>query len=301
MMLRELTKDTHANSFFDQKYSFITADHVYIDWTKEKLPGTSPLFVLPSVWYSIMLKYHGRTDDDYAAFCQFINLRISDIPDERQEEKNRMLAYVMRLDESSEVKDEIAFDIAKRLSETENYVDDAETFVKESHERVTEGRVAAAIAEADMVHEQRMADVARVHKQRIQDEYEKGREKGHQEGQREGIEQGRLEGRKEIIRSQAEQKAKINRGIHVVTICIGILCVVVFAGLLIIQYCIGENSTAQVLKFVEEHGSISMILSGSGILLSGLFSRLEKHVSFFSTDVEELEKKMMEKLKNNVT
>lgn len=310
MTIQNLIGEAHAVSFFDQKYSFITADHVYIDWTREKLPGTVPLFVLPSVWYSIMLKYHGRTDDDYAAFCQFINLRISDVPDEQQEKKDRILACIMQLNESADIKDEIAFDISKRLTEMENFVEDVETYVRETHERITEARVAAAVEEVDEVYKRRIADEQQDHErelkyaqrdyeQKLQEarnaEYQKGHDQGNQEGQSKGLEQGRKEGRKEIIHNQAVRKAKNNRRIRIASICVCGICVVIFACLLVIQYCIGENATADILEFINEHSAISMIISGAGTILSILFAHLGKYVTFFSTDVKKLEEKMMKK------
>ena len=36
--------------------------------------GDIPTFVLPSVWYSTLLKYKNRTENDYGAFCKFLSM-----------------------------------------------------------------------------------------------------------------------------------------------------------------------------------------------------------------------------------
>lgn len=57
----------------------ISADHNLIKWSKDEFPSEIPLAVLPSVWYSIILKLGGRTDDDYRAYIQFMKIRYSQI------------------------------------------------------------------------------------------------------------------------------------------------------------------------------------------------------------------------------
>lgn len=52
----------------------VSADQYLIDWTNDVYPGV-PIVVLPSVWLSIILRYSGRTDDDYKAFCLFLTQR----------------------------------------------------------------------------------------------------------------------------------------------------------------------------------------------------------------------------------
>lgn len=52
----------------------VSADHRLIDWSNNVYPGV-PIVVLPSVWLSIILRYTGRTDDDYKSFCLFLTQR----------------------------------------------------------------------------------------------------------------------------------------------------------------------------------------------------------------------------------
>lgn len=59
---------------------FITADQVLIEWANDTFLGV-PITVLPSLWLTIMLRFTGRTDDDYKAFCSFMNLRLNNMVD----------------------------------------------------------------------------------------------------------------------------------------------------------------------------------------------------------------------------
>lgn len=54
---------------------FISADHKLIDWSQKNINSTNPIVVLPSVWYAIILKISGRTDEDEKAFSEFIKMR----------------------------------------------------------------------------------------------------------------------------------------------------------------------------------------------------------------------------------
>lgn len=52
----------------------VSADQLLIGWTGTAFPGV-PIVVLPSVWLSIILRFTGRTDDDYKSFCLFLTQR----------------------------------------------------------------------------------------------------------------------------------------------------------------------------------------------------------------------------------
>ena len=49
----------------------VSADHRLIGWANDIFHGV-PIVVLPSVWLSIILRYTGRTEDDYKSFCLFL-------------------------------------------------------------------------------------------------------------------------------------------------------------------------------------------------------------------------------------
>lgn len=52
----------------------VSADQLLIGWTGNAFSGV-PIVVLPSVWLSIILRFTGRTDDDYKSFCLFLTQR----------------------------------------------------------------------------------------------------------------------------------------------------------------------------------------------------------------------------------
>ena len=52
----------------------VSADQLLISWSDEAYSGV-PIVVLPSVWLSIILRFTGRTDDDYKSFCLFLTQR----------------------------------------------------------------------------------------------------------------------------------------------------------------------------------------------------------------------------------
>lgn len=280
LLMHKLTENSRSTNFFDEKYFFITADHAYIDWACEKMPGSIPLFVLPSVWYSIMLKYYGRTDNDYASFCQFLNQRISEPYDELQTQKTKMLACVLEMDESTEIKEEIIFDNGQRLSNGTAIIDDVEVFVEESHSRITEKKVAQAVQEVEKNHQKDIREANR------------NATIKHEEGFNKGIAQGR----NDILYSQAEQIVHRNKIIHIFLIGLAILSVLVVASALIAQAHTGVGVAVPVLTAIGEKPIIPSIISAAFILLSALFSKLGKYISFFSTDIENVKEKLEKKV-----
>ena len=296
MMIRKLAGRNTANSFFEQKYSFITTDHAYIDWTRQMLPGTMPLFVLPSVWYSIMLKYHGRTDDDYTAFCQFLNLRVSEAQDEMQGQKMQLLARVLELDERAEIKEEIIFDISRKLSETKSFIEDIGAFVEESHERITDKKVSAAVAEANNAHAKEIVDLEEESKQRQLHANDVGYSKGHVDGLGKGRAEGLKQGRKEVIKKQAARIVERNRKIHVAFYILAFIS----AGIFIVMFILGiineKKHVIAILENLEKHGAIITLISSMSSIISFCIARLEKYVPCLSMNVHQIESWLERKL-----
>lgn len=311
MVIRDLTKHSSQNSFYEQKYSFITADHAYIDWTREKMPGTMPLFVLPSVWYSIMLKYHGRTNNDYAAFCQFLKMRVTDTTDDQQKTREAALAYIMQMNETSDIKAEIMFDISNRISEMPSSIDDIDELVEKVHEGITQAKVNTAVIQERARYGKEINTFKQESKQKQSEArnigYDEGRKQGEIEGRiqgfKEGEETGRTQGytegheagKQELFRTQAKHRAKLNRRLRVGAIVICILCVIVFLIALVFQYIVDESVQTCLKEFVETHNLILKIVSGTLGILSALFTRLAKHVIWLSTDEKQLEEKYAER------
>ncbi len=67
-------RNNKQESLFSTNDYFISADQNLIAWSREHIKGI-PLIVLPSIWLTIILRFTGRTDNDYQAFCSFMSLR----------------------------------------------------------------------------------------------------------------------------------------------------------------------------------------------------------------------------------
>lgn len=57
-----------GNSIWQTNDFIVSADQLLIGWSNDAYSGV-PIVVLPSVWLSIILRFSGRTDDDYKSFC----------------------------------------------------------------------------------------------------------------------------------------------------------------------------------------------------------------------------------------
>lgn len=64
----------NSNSIWQTNEFIVSADQLLISWTSQNYSGV-PIVVLPSVWLSIILKFTGRTSDDYNSFCLFLTQR----------------------------------------------------------------------------------------------------------------------------------------------------------------------------------------------------------------------------------
>ena len=295
LCMRRLDCEVTTNSFMDKKHYFITADHRYIDWAKEKTPGTIPTFVLPSVWYSIMLKYKGRTDDDYNAFCQFLNHRISspEVEDELAEKKDQILAYVISIDESVEIKEDIISDINRRLTGGSPEILDVETYVEESHARITEDRVQEAISGVQKRHSAEREAFEKSATQEAQQKHDVGYEKG----QEAGFSAGEESGFNKFIHAQANAKVSVNKTIRIAGYTFFIFVLIVVAVIFIISLFTGNGTASKMLKYFNENTCIISILSFLLAAMGFLASQLNKIVDVFSLDVEVVERKLRENYK----
>ena len=63
-----------GTSIWQTNEFIVSADQLLISWSNDAYSGV-PIVVLPSVWLSIILRFTGRTDDDYKSFCLFLTQR----------------------------------------------------------------------------------------------------------------------------------------------------------------------------------------------------------------------------------
>lgn len=67
-------REKNQDSIWQTNDFIVSADQNLIAWTIEKYSGV-PIVVLPSVWLSILLRFTGRSSDDYNSFCLFLTQR----------------------------------------------------------------------------------------------------------------------------------------------------------------------------------------------------------------------------------
>lgn len=137
-----------GSDFFSIHNYLISADHTFGDWVKEIRPGSIPIVVLPSVWYSIMLQYSGRSDDDYASFTSFLNFSMSNNDaGGYSERKLEILKRVIALNERADIQSEIVYGIEERLRSGESEdieSEDIDNLITEVHQGIIDREVAAA-------------------------------------------------------------------------------------------------------------------------------------------------------------
>lgn len=300
----KINNEKQGINFLDIKNYFITADHSFTEWARKQRPGTVPVFVLPSVWYSILLKYKGRTDNDYAAFCQFLNIRIAPEKDPRLSEKNIMLAHIMELDEPTRIKEEIIYDIQKRLEKMdESSIENPIEFAEESHRYV----VTREVEEATKKAEEKCNAESEFKINSLKEQYEKqnlsdketsrqegfdeGQAKGYADGEKHGFDKGQLD----IIKKEAAAKAKRNKRIQVVSIILFILGCVVLIGTLIIMIIPSGKDDSEIIKWINNNDGVLTVISILFSALFGAIATLTKVTTVLSTDKERIMDDMKEK------
>ena len=130
----------------------VSADQLLIGWAENAFSGV-PIVVLPSVWLSIILRFTGRTTDDYKSFCLFLTQR-QHITHEEFIDPIYLLKGISAKTTQTELKEKIVLEIAQNKAEyafqtKEDYttsIDRAfDTILEEIHGKTT--REIAAIKE----------------------------------------------------------------------------------------------------------------------------------------------------------
>lgn len=125
----------HGNNLFNLNTYFITTDSKMCEWNKELYPGETQICILPSIWYSILLKTTGRTEDDYRAFTSFLNMRYKIDPEENTRTKEEILTFVQDLPEVSFMKEKILDAIYEKIKKP-GFSFDAKKIVEETEVEV---------------------------------------------------------------------------------------------------------------------------------------------------------------------
>jgi hypothetical protein len=147
MYIRSLNEQDNASDFSSTHNYLISADHVLGDWARKKRPESVPIVVLPSVWYSLILQYTGRADDDFASFTRFLNFSMSSPEEEDNPRKIAILKKVIELDEPKDIKERTIFDIESKLLTDYKDFDSVDEIVEASHEFILDQERARITAE----------------------------------------------------------------------------------------------------------------------------------------------------------
>lgn len=75
MYLRNQRLSANMSSLWTTNDFLISADQNLISWSSTIADSGIPAVVLPSLWLTIMLRFTGRTANDYKTFCSFLELR----------------------------------------------------------------------------------------------------------------------------------------------------------------------------------------------------------------------------------
>ena len=295
LYILEKASANDAADFLQLKYYFITADHCLTEWAAIQRPGVVPIFVLPSVWYSILLKYKGRTNEDYAAFCQFLNIRIAPERDTQLAQKRAMLAYIIELDEDHEIKEQIIYDIRDRLSDPQATVEDPIAFVEESHETIIQSRVAEVKAESDARHSKQMKDALDEAEEKHRLEREQD-ELGNAQKIQSAKEESFASGQDDIIKKQTQGIVKRHKGALIAfwsIVGLGILtCLATF----ILSYFVGDKEISnEVIKWLDENSKAIKVISGLGSALFTVIGIILRLTNALSISEEYITKKLKNK------
>jgi hypothetical protein len=141
-------KDSRIQNFWQVNDFFISADQILIAWAEQTYNGI-PLAVLPTAWLSIILRFFGRTDDDYKSYCTFMRLpRHRNEADEAVIDPIWVMTALSKKTTDVELKEKI---VTELINNKTDYVFDNEHNSEQSVEKVFDKIVFEMNAEKDRV------------------------------------------------------------------------------------------------------------------------------------------------------
>ena len=111
----ETKRTKNQESIWQANEFIVSADQLLIAWSTENYSGV-PLVVLPSVWLSIILRFTGRSSDDYNSFCLFLTQRQHRNPDNQINPETLIKKINQRTSETS-VRERIIEEITKHKND----------------------------------------------------------------------------------------------------------------------------------------------------------------------------------------
>ena len=245
----------------------ITADHKLIKWADRNFSKENPIAVLPSVWYSMLLKLQGRAQNDIKAFSEFIKIRY--IQDKPTENIQYLINKVCQKTTNGALQDMLFDEIAennKQINELSFESDEQiDEIVNQAYDDILETTKKEGYASGE----------------------ENGRESGYKQGISKGEKIGRIKTEKEHLQSEISKNTlktrKRNIGITIlVTVLLFVVCMFGMYKL-----------PVDFLKNMKTAGKIILSLISSGIMGKILWY-------IFPIDLDQIKKIEKEKLQEKL-
>lgn len=271
-------RNGHSKNAWEVNDYIISADQVLSRWADIIYPGEAPYVVVPSVWYSLLLKLTGRTDDDYKAYVEFMKLRYTQALESNVEE---IIYAISNLTQNGNVQDrmiDILTDDGRRIC------DDSTASVEQVNDLVGN------------VYDEVLDQIRR-------EEHDGGYLLGTEEGYNKGIEHtkevefekgkrvGELESKRKNIKENNKKKAKNIRNVNYVIIGVSAFSFILSIYIICkwIWYSLPKDKIDQFNIIV----AIITFALGSSIVA------LYKH--FLCIDIKLLEERLNEKSEDELT
>lgn len=129
--------ENNSSDIYNTKIYLISTDNNFANWSSEFIPGVIPLVMRPSSWYSLILKYTGRTEkDDYLAFSSFLSFRLHYEEEEFDYRRPEILEKVISEIKYKDLANEILVDINDKLRSEYKDIDDVNYIVETSRSNI---------------------------------------------------------------------------------------------------------------------------------------------------------------------
>ncbi len=147
---------------WNTKFYLISADHRLIEWVDENFSPRNPIAVLPSVWYSLILKLKGREKEGYQSFLEFVKLKY--VQDSSSQKIQHILSAICNKTSNGELQDRLLDEIYDSNQEinamSKLKEEDIEALVDEKYDNILEEERAKAYAEGKDIGERGIAETA---------------------------------------------------------------------------------------------------------------------------------------------
>lgn len=222
----ELRNKKYSHDFMSTKEYIISTDGHYCTWTSNIIPESIPVAIKPSVWHSMLLKFVGRTSDDYKSFSLFLNMRYRVRESSNDIRKPNILYKIQGLKEDLELKNKLLSEIEDNLLIKYDF-DDVDLIIETAKENI----VAKEISKVQ----------PRFHEKGVQE----GKEIGKKEAQDEFIEKVAVSNANNEYNQKVKKRNIINWGLTIASIILIITATYNFDYIFNLKH--GENKVTDII------------------------------------------------------